>query len=190
VDKRIRTIHEPEGRPGGRTWWGKLKRFGRYYGLRLQRLPGNPKRLALSVALGVFIGISPTVPFHFILALSLSTVFRLSRVAAALGTLVSNPLTVAPTYYACFKIGKYVLFQGESLAFPKTLNVMELLKLGWKLNLALQVGGVILALPFTVASYFLTLRFIRRYRLKQKALHSSRGLHLSQDPLPPTGTDS
>ncbi len=173
----------------GRWWRAKLERTARYYYRQLQRLPGNPRKLALAVALGVFIGITPTVPFHFALALSLSTLLGLSRLAAALGTLVSNPLTLVPTYYACFKIGQLLLFHGESLSFPETLNLMELLKLGWKVNLALQVGGVILALPFTVAGYFLTLRVIQRYRQRRREANPNRGLHLTQNSLPPAGTE-
>lgn len=167
----------------------RFTRIIRYYYLQLQRLPGNPRRLAVAVALGAFIGITPTVPFHMILAITLSSLFRLSRLAALLGTLVSNPLTLLPTYYVCFKIGQLLLFHSEPLPFPETFNIMEILRLGWKINLALQVGGIILALPVTLAVYYLTLRVVQRYRQSQKR-GSSRDLHLSQDPLPPPGVDA
>ena len=64
---------------------------------------------------------------------------------------------------------------------------MELL---WRGGLALQVGGVILAIPPAVASYFLTLWIIKRYRrLKARKAASVPNL-LSQNPPAASGPEA
>ena len=40
------------------------KRTLKYCWLKLRRLQGDPKKLAWGMALGVFIGVTPTLPFH------------------------------------------------------------------------------------------------------------------------------
>lgn len=150
--------------------WRRWQRQLRYVYLRLIHLEGDPQRLAWGMALGVYIGVTPTIPFHMISALALASLFRISRAAAVMGCWISNPLTIPIFYYGSFIIGKRLLYPGEALTFPETFDLRELLYLGWKVNLALQLGGLILALPFGVAAYFLTLWAIRRYRTTLKPL--------------------
>ena len=157
----------------------KLRRRIRYCYLRLCRLQGDPRRIAGGMALGVFIGVTPTIPLHMISALILAHFLRLSRVTAVMG----NPLTIPPFYYFSFKIGEWLLYPNHALAFPESVDVRELLRLGWEVNLALQTGGLILALPWGVAAYFFTLWAVRRCRLR-KPLRNSRDLALPQGSVP------
>ncbi|MBW2465955.1 MAG: DUF2062 domain-containing protein, partial [Deltaproteobacteria bacterium] len=84
------------------------RRAARYYYLRFIRLRGEPSVLARGIAVGTFIGITPTIPFHTILALLFSFILRGSKVAALLASvLVSNPLTFFPQYYFSWKIGNW-----------------------------------------------------------------------------------
>jgi hypothetical protein len=147
-----------------------LRRKIRYFYLRFRRLPGDPRKIAWGMALGVFIGVTPTIPFHMISALALAHLFGFSRVAAVMGCWFCNPLTIPIFYYASFKIGKWLLYPDHPLVLPETFDLRELLRLGWDINLALQTGGVILALPFGAAAYFLTLWAVKRYRQQKPAL--------------------
>jgi len=167
----------------------RWRRKIRYFYLRLQRLQGDPRRLAWSMALGVFIGVTPTIPLHMILAFTLSSLFRLSRVTALMGSWISNPLTIPIFYYASFKLGQLLLFSGQSFSLPATLNLLEILRLGWRINLALQLGGVIMALPVAVIAYFITYWGILRYRMRHSR-KPNRALHLSENPVPPSGTEA
>lgn len=160
----------------------------RFFYLRFRRLKGNPRKIAWSMALGVFIGVTPTIPFHMITAIILSSLFRLSRVTAVMGCWVSNPLTIPPFYYLSFKVGQLLLYQGEPFTFPATYNLPEILRLGWRINLALQLGGLVIALPFAIIAYFLTYWGIQRYRARNSR-KPNRALHLSQSPVPPSGTE-
>lgn len=141
------------------------------------------------MALGVFIGVTPTIPFHMISALALAHLFRISRVAAVMGCWFSNPITIPPFYYFSFKIGKWLLYPNQVLHLPESFDVRELLRLGWEINLALQTGGIILALPFGVAAYFVTLWAVRRYR-QQKPSLKNRALSFPQNSLPPSRADT
>ncbi|MBW1917110.1 MAG: DUF2062 domain-containing protein [Deltaproteobacteria bacterium] len=167
----------------------RWRRRIRFFYLRFRRLQGAPRKLACSVALGVYIGVTPTIPFHMVIALALSSIFRLSRVAAVMGCWISNPLTIPPFYYFSFKVGQLILFSGESFSLPDTFNFLEVLRLGWRINLALQVGGLIIALPVAVIAYFLTYWGIRRYR-SRNSRKFNRALRLSQSPVPPSGTEA
>lgn len=148
--------------------WSRWRRQLRYIYQRLVQLEGDPNRIAWGMALGVYIGVTPTIPFHMISALALASLLRVSRVAAVMGCWIANPLTIPLFYYGSFVIGKKLLYPGEALVWPHTVDLRELLYLGWKVNLALQVGGLILALPFGFAAYFLTLWILRRYRTSLK----------------------
>jgi uncharacterized protein (DUF2062 family) len=161
-----------------------LHRKIRYCYLRFRRLRGNPQKIALGMALGVFIGVTPTIPFHTIMALAFSHMFGVSRVAAFMGVWVSNPVTIPPLYYGSFIIGKKILYPNLDLSLPQLVDLQDLIKFGWDINLSLQLGGLILAFPAAILAYFFTLWALKRYR-QQKLSLPDRALHLPQDPLPP-----
>ena len=79
---------------------------------------------------------------------------------------------MAPLYLAAYKVGHFFLHRGAPLSLPETYNVANLMDLLWRGGLALQVGGLILAVPPTIASYFLTMWTIKRYR-RLKALKAA-----------------
>ena len=162
----------------------KLQRTARYYFLRLKRLRGNPGALARGAALGVFIGITPTIPLHTVSIIALSFPLRASKISGLLASvLVSNPLTIPPAYYFSWLIGDRLL--PGVLTWEKFDSLMESISsgagfmvtidqigsLGLDTLSVLLLGGCLLALPFTVASYFLSLNFFRivdKRRAKQE----------------------
>jgi uncharacterized protein len=166
-----------------------LLRALRYHWLIFLRLQEDPRKLAWGMALGVFIGITPTIPFHTVVVLSLAALFRVSPVAAFIGIQIGNPLTVVPIYIACYKVGQFLLYRGQPLVFPETSSFKAWLDVLWQGGVALQVGGVILATPPAIVSYFLTLWFVQRYR-RNKAAKALSGLALSQNPPQPSGPEA
>ena len=87
----------------------KLSRISRYYFLRFIRLRGEPRELALGMSFGIFSGMMPIIPFRTILAVALALVFKGSKITAALGVWVSNPLNWYILYYLNYKIGAFIL---------------------------------------------------------------------------------
>ena len=166
-----------------------LRRSLRYYWLKFLRLQDDPKKLAWGMALGVFIGMTPTMPFHTLLALSLPPLLGISPVAAYLGIWVMNPVTVAPIYVAAYKVGKFLLYRTGCLGFPENYDYASLLKVLWQGGLALQVGGLVIALPPAILSYFLTLWAVQRYR-QRKAQKAASVFRLSQNHSEPSGPEA
>ena len=86
-----------------------LWRINKYYFLRLKRLRGSPRALAGGTAIGVFIGLTPTMPLHTILIILLALLTRTSAVAGIIFSwLVCNPLTYLPIYYLSAVIGNHI----------------------------------------------------------------------------------
>ena len=139
----------------------------RYHWLKFLRLQEDPRKLAWGMALGVFIGITPTIPFHMVAALSLAALFRVSPVTAFIGIQIGNPLTIPPIYLAAYKVGQFLLYRGKPLVFPDTFLYKAWMRVLWQGGVALQVGGVIIAIPPAIASYFLTLWIVQRYHRRK-----------------------
>lgn len=160
------------------------KRLSRYYYLKFRRLQGSPQHLAKGTAIGVFLGITPIIPLHTVLVIAVTVLSRTSTVAAFLATLVvCNPLTYVAQYYFSIIIGNAVTpyhFNWDRmkavldilLAKPGlTESVQVLGSLGLEAAVILVIGGSILALPFSIASYFLSLRFFIKMNDKKRKKH-------------------
>jgi hypothetical protein len=166
-----------------------LFRMLRYHWLIFRRLQEDPRRIAAGMALGVFIGITPTIPLHTVIVLSLAALLRVSPVTAFIGIQIGNPLTVVPIYIACYKLGQFLLYRGQPLVFPETFSFKAWMDVLWQGGVALQVGGVILAIPPAIVSYFVTLWIVQRYR-RRKAAKALSVLALSQNPPAASGPEA
>jgi uncharacterized protein (DUF2062 family) len=165
--------------PGGMLT--KPTRTARYYYLKLIRLRGEPAYLAKGVAIGVFIGITPTIPLHTALILSLAFLLRASKISSLLTSwLVSNPLTFFAQYYISWRLGN--LLMPGSLSWHKISQILKIIEqgtgfleiihqlatLGAKAIFAMVMGGSLVALPISVVSYFLSLNFFRKMAARRK----------------------
>lgn len=169
-----------------------LIRTARFYKLKFMRLKGDPKSLAIGVALGTFIGITPTIPLHTIMIIVLAFLLRCSVVSALLASvIVSNPLTFFFQYFFSWKIGN--MLTPHDVSWKRIASVMQILtsdatfseamsalgQLGTETLIALLVGGCILAAPFSLASYFMSFKFfetIQARRRKKKCKQMAKDL--------------
>ena len=163
-----------------------ISRTGKYYYLRFIRLQGSPHSLALGASIGVFIGITPTIPLHTIAIFILTIMTRSSFVAGLLTSIVvCNPLTYIPQYYFSLKLGNLVTPFELNWLDVKTIvdmilsdvsfvtKVEALLTIGYEAVIVMLVGGSLLALPFAVASYYgsyFTFLKIRKKRMEKHIL--------------------
>ena len=69
----------------------------------------SPERVAAALALGVGIGLSPFIGFHFLMAIVLASIFRLSRLDTVLGSLIGNPWTLPPFFAVGYRVGRALL---------------------------------------------------------------------------------
>ncbi len=136
--------------------------------IRFKELNGDPHYVALGMAIGVFISVTPTIPFHTVLAIFLAFILRGSKAAAAIGVWFSNPLTIPFFYKGSYDLGMSVL--GNSAPFSTEYeSILELLKLGANVTIAMVTGGIILGILPGIAAYFITRKIFIRLRLRKKA---------------------
>ena len=141
-----------------RYWWQEFKR-------QLGELRGKPHKISLGMAIGVFVGITPTVPFHTLLAVSIAVLLRASKLAAALGVWVCNPLTIPLFYYGSYRLGRYVLGLPE-LDLPSDYSFLSIMKLGKHVTVAMLHGGVLLGILPALLAYVLTYKFTSSQHFK------------------------
>ena len=139
-------------------------------------LDDSPHAIALGVAIGIFVGLTPSVGIQTILILGVIVVTRpflyFNGTAAMASTYISNPLTMAPMYYFWYRLGAWFIPGTDT-----NVNFDALLKFdglaGWwqsTVALAVQVGipmlvGALLTAPIGAAiAYPLTHYLVRVFR--------------------------
>lgn len=127
--------------------------------VRFVRLRGLPEEIAKGVALGIFIGMTPTFGFQMAIALFFAYLLKENRLAAILGVWITNPVT-APIIYAIeYEMGRLLLGM-ERVHLPHELTLKAYTELGWNVLSPLWVGGTLAGLILGALSYFLTLRMV------------------------------
>ncbi|WP_027367813.1 DUF2062 domain-containing protein [Desulfocurvibacter africanus] len=152
-----------------------LKRLVRYNYLKVLRLKTSSHSIALGLALGVYGGCLPALPglpLQSIIGLLLAFIFRASKIAALVGTWISNPLNWFVFYWAEYKIGRLIIPVNIRID-PLSMNIQDFVSVGMKGVLVLLIGGAILGLPLGLLTYIVSLPLIRNYR-RRRALRLLR----------------
>jgi uncharacterized protein (DUF2062 family) len=134
-------------------WWQEFLR-------QLKELRGKPHEISLGMAIGVFVGVTPTIPFHMVLAIALAALLRASKLAAALGVWVGNPLTIPFFYYGSYLLGRFVLRLPE-LSLPPDYSFLAIMRLGGQVTGAMLCGGILLGIVPALSAYVLTYKFTK-----------------------------
>lgn len=167
TDLRRHTLPEKLVRVMKSDWWTGSKRWIKYWYLRLMRQNSSPKNLAAAMALGMFIGALPIIPFQSIVVVALAFVLRVNKLAAWLATCYSNAATMVPFYYFLYEIGSSVTPFHNVVFDPKNLEMEQMISSGWDVFIVMFAGGLTFGIPATILTYFLSLLIIRRYRQRR-----------------------
>lgn len=139
-------------------------------------LDDSPHAIALGVAIGIFVGLTPSVGIQTVLVLALIFIcrpfFYFNGTAAMASTYVSNPLTMAPMYYFWYRLGAWFLPNTDADVNFDGLLQFEGIAGWWESTsaLAVQVGfpmliGALLTAPIGAAiAYPLTHHLVRWFR--------------------------
>lgn len=146
----------------------KLKRIIRYMYLRLVRQEMPVHNVAVGFAAGMFVGFLPIIPFQTVVAVAVAFPVRGSKIAAALGTWISNPVNMIPFYLMLYYVGRLITPWEVPPFDPDLLELTVMLEQGWSWFLVMLTGGVFLGIPASIASYFLTRRAIEGYRRRRR----------------------
>ena len=159
----------------------KARRLIRYYYLRFIRLRGDPHELALGMTFGIFTGMMPIMPFQMALSVALALIFKGSKITAALGTWISNPLNWYFLYYFSYKLGAWVLgMDGYGAMFTTIMDMVrsgaesmvivhKILESGGLMVAAFLVGGLMMGSAVALPSYFIFLFIFKRIRKWRKS---------------------
>jgi hypothetical protein len=128
-------------------------------------LKGEPRAIAMGFAIGVFIGVTPTIPFHTALIILIGLLFKHNLTAAYLGSwLISNPLTIPLLYFSQHELGRYLLGMTHAHLILTDCSLENILSMGWQIILPLMMGGFVMAPFFAIPAYFMTYRMILSLR--------------------------
>ncbi len=128
-------------------------------------LKGHPREIAAGMAIGVFIGVTPTIPFHTLMIIFFSILLRNKITAGILGSaIISNPFTIPFFYTLEYYLGK-LFVDGNNYQFTlNDLAVYNIVNMGYNVACPLLIGGFILAPLFAVLAYFITYRTMMAVR--------------------------
>ncbi len=166
--------------------WRKLKRF---LFLRVLHANDPPHALALGLAIGVFVAMTPTIGAQMVIAAAIAASFRANKILAMAAVWISNPVTMVQIYYVNWRIGQYFVetgigVEGESAVQAQITKIIERiggmsnlffnlldkavwteeLRLGWALGIELWIGSFLVGLVCALPSYLIARWIITAYR--------------------------
>ncbi len=153
-----------------------------------------PERVAAAVALGVGVGLSPFIGFHFIVAIVLAVVLRLNKLDTVLGSFAGNPWTLPPVYALGYRLGRVIL--GYAPAHVPPLKWQRILHHDFWVAfrgpgveprlLSFLVGTTILAVAAGLGTYALARGLLKLYhrRYPRVAARAARRRELANRPPP------
>ena len=156
------------------------KRFVSFFIHRVVHVRDTPRRIALGVAIGVFVAWTPTIGFQMVLTVALAWLLGANKFVGVPFVWISSPLTFVLIYLPNYYVGRWILCSDVPPPdFSRVANVTGgWLEWGttwwsvtWHAILPLWVGSLLVALALAVPSYFATYYAVILYRHK---MHASR----------------
>lgn len=126
----------------------------------------SPPKIAISFAIGVFIGMSPILGLHTVLGIAAAWIFRLNKFVTIIGVYVTNPWTIVPIYTFATWFGAKLLgvkkiipsIDWNNISFNYLLNEMG------HLLLPFVFGTTLLGLLSAIAGYIIIYQAVMRSR--------------------------
>jgi hypothetical protein len=154
------TDHSRRARVRTRAWLMRHRRT-RAFLSRTGCLDVDEFTLARGVAVGLFIGLTPTVGIQTVLMLGASVVLRANFPAAFVASFLNNPLTFPAFYFGFHQLGQ-VLMQYLPIRFTSSPGLEDEI---FEETTALVVGSLAVAVPVAFIGYFTFLYVWRRFDL-------------------------
>jgi uncharacterized protein (DUF2062 family) len=127
--------------------------------VRFVRLRALPEEIAKGIALGIFIGMTPTFGLQMIIAIFLAYLLKENRLAAILGVWITNPVTAPAIYAIEYEVGR-ILLGMQRVDLPREFSFGAFAHLSYEVIGPLWVGGLVAGLLVGGLAYFLTLRLV------------------------------
>lgn len=129
-------------------------------------IKGSPHSIAIAFSIGVFIGMSPLLGLHTVLALTVASILRLNRMVTLAGAYLTNPWTIVPIYSFSTWFG--VKITGYEEMIPDidfhSINILNIFKVLKSLLFPFIVGSTVLGFISALFSYLVIHQVIKRIR--------------------------
>ncbi len=138
---------------------------------RFVKIRGRPREIALGFALGIFIGMTPTMGIQMPIAVFFAAIFKWSKISAVSGVWITNPFTAPFIYGSTYFVGAHLLGLKTALSLPAELTwrlVKEMLRNAPVILGALTVGGILVGLPLAVLGYYIAYMAVNKYQQRVK----------------------
>lgn len=124
----------------------------------------SPQKVALSFAIGVFIGMSPFLGLHTIMGIAIAWVCKLNKFVTIVGVYITNPWTIVPIYTFSTWVGaktigfKQILpdINWNEASFYHILTEMQ------NLLLPFFIGTTLVGFVSGLAGYIIVYIYIRK----------------------------
>lgn len=138
---------------------------------RFLKIRGHPREIALGFALGLFVGMTPFMGAHTIIAVALAALLKWNKISAAVAVWTTNAFTAPIIYGITYMLGARLVGATEPFGFSEVNGWDKFFKL--VLNTpdifwAMTVGGIILGIPLAVGGYYFVYTVVSRYQQKRK----------------------
>lgn len=152
----------------------------RYILRELLSLDDKPHAIALGAAIGMWVGLTPTVGIQIPMVIAAWLISRrwayFNVTAALLVVMISNPLTTPIIYWATYKLGAMILGSGLEVSFGKVMEFDSfqtwwttvcdiVVQAGWPL----AVGSLIIATTIAIPTYAAVFYLCKRFHLRTAA---------------------
>lgn len=132
------------------------------------RLRDSTHQIALGFAIGVSVGILPTLGFGALILAGLAVIIRFNIFSAIVGTLINNPVFVPFWVASSYKVGEVITRMGVDLSEKGLLQNL------FGFGLSFLVGNIILSIALGIVSYFVIFFIIEAYRSSRNKLKNNQ----------------
>ncbi len=141
--------------------WGFPRQF-KLNVIRLSRIQSDPDAIGRGVALGLFIGFTPTFGGQIFLAILFAFLLRQNKIATFAGVWITNPLTAPLIYGLEYQVGRMLL------GYPPYALSQFSFENGWEMGVQvgapMLLGSLVLGVPVAFIGYSMAVRFVPSLR--------------------------
>ncbi len=180
-------------------WLAKaaVNRFRRFLFYRVFSLNDTPHRIALGVAVGMFVAWTPTMPFQMVLTITISALVGANKFVGVPFVWITNPVTLIPIYGPNYILGSWLL--GRQSAIKHFVSEMQqcmsfsggfwkTTKAWWQATLnffaPLWLGSLLMGIVVAAISYCLILWGVIKFRAVYHHLHDGHETNGKKDQTP------
>ncbi|MFZ0611090.1 MAG: DUF2062 domain-containing protein [Desulfobacterales bacterium] len=138
---------------------------------RFLKIRGQPREIALGFALGLYVGMTPFIGLHTVMAVPLAALLKWNKISAAVAVWFTNAATAPFIYSVTYLVGariagiKKVFSWADIESFSAVYHlILKTPEIIW----AMVIGGAILGVPLAVAGYYLAYYIVDRYQEKTR----------------------